>query len=87
MIVTDRQPRLTHRVKIHQSSAVGIERMCQWCHERFGTRFSIVDRPVDRPTFGRDGVWQCTWEGGGLLTYTFSFDHEQDALMFQLKWS
>jgi hypothetical protein len=87
MIVTDRQPRLTHRVKIHQSSAVAIERMCQWCHERFGMRFSIVDRPVDRPKFGRDGTWQCTWKGGGLSTYTFSFDHEQDAVLFALRWS
>lgn len=89
MITTDRQPRLTHRVVIHQSSAVVIERMCQWCHERFGMRFSIVDRPADRPTFGRDGTWQCVHDGSNRyqVTYIFAFDHGQDALMFQLKWA
>ena len=83
MIVTDRQPRLTHEVIIHAKSNVDIERMCSWCHKQFGMRFSIVDRP----NFGRDGTWQCTWKGGGLSTYTFSFDHEQDAVLFALRWS
>jgi hypothetical protein len=89
MIVTNRQARLTHRVKIHQSSAVVIEQMLSWCHERFGTRFSIVDRPVDRPKFGRDGTWQCVHDGSNRhqVTYIFAFDHGQDALMFQLRWS
>ena len=86
MIVVDRQPRLTHKVKINDTSAVKIERMCAWCHAQFGKRFAIIDRPDERPTFGPDGTWQCTWEGGGLSTYTFQFDHEQDAVLFALRW-
>jgi hypothetical protein len=90
MIVTDRQPRLTHEVIIHAKSNVDVERMCSWCHKQFGMRFSIVDRE----TFGRDGVWQCI--AGTLryhsdiysyLKYTFSFDHEQDAVVFALRWA
>ena len=87
MIVVDQQPRLEHKVIMPQKSAVEIERMCTWCHSQFGRRFSIVDRPVERPTFGRDGRWQCTWDGPGLASYTFQFDHEQDAVLFALRWS
>ena len=82
MIVVDRQPRLEHKVIIHQASAIEIERMCAWCHQQFGRRFSITDRE----TFGRDGRWQCTWDGPGLASYTFQFDHEQDAVLFALRW-
>jgi len=85
MIVTDRQPRLTHEVIIHAKSNVDVERMCSWCHKQFGTRFSIVDRP----NFGRDGTWQCVYDGRGReqVTYIFSFDHEQNAVLFALRWS
>jgi hypothetical protein len=83
MIVVNKQHRLEHKVIMHQTSAVEIERMCQWCHDQFGKRFSITDRE----TFGRDGTWQCTWDGGGLASYTFCFDHEQDALLFTLRCS
>ena len=72
---------------IHSKSNVEIERMCTWCHDRFGKRFSIVDRPQK---FGQDGTWQCLWRKGDLWispVYEFSFDHEQDALLFTLKWS
>lgn len=72
---------------IHSKSNVEIERMCTWCHDRFGKRFSIVDRPQK---FGRDGVWSCLWRKGDLWispVYEFSFDHEPDALLFTLKWS
>lgn len=89
MIRVDQQERLTHKVKIHGKSAVEIERMCAWCHEQFGLRFSIVDRPVDRPTFGRDGAWQCIYDGRDRdqVTYIFSFDHNKYATMFMLRWS
>jgi hypothetical protein len=88
MIQVDRQERLTHKVKIHGKSATEIERMCTWCHSQFGRRFSIVDRV----NFGRDGTWQCLWTGLNSSTrytagYEFSFDHEQDAVLFALKWS
>lgn len=88
-MIVEKKERLTHKVEIHGKSAVEIERMCTWCHDRFGKRFSIVDRPVDRPTFGRDGTWQCIYDGRDRdqLTYIFSFDHEQDSLLFTLKWS
>jgi hypothetical protein len=95
MIVVDRQERLTHKVIINDTTAVNVERMCTWCHSQFGKRFSIVDRPVWRPTYGRDGrdgVWQCLWTGLNSSTrytagYEFSFDHEQDAVLFALRWS
>jgi hypothetical protein len=83
MIVTNQQLRLTHRVKIHQSSAAEVERMCSWCHQRIGKRFAVIDRV----NFGVDGTWQCTWEGGDLSTYTFRFDHKQDAVVFALRWA
>jgi hypothetical protein len=90
MINIDKQQRLTYKVVVDQSSTVNIERMCSWCQEHLGRRFSIVDRE----TFGRDGVWQCIWQGNtgarlsnGLLRYTFSFDHEQDAVLFALRWA
>ena len=89
MIVTNGERRLEHKVKIHDKSNIEIERMCSWCHECFGKRFSIVDRPVDRPKFGRDGTWQCTHDGRDRdrVTYIFSFDHEQDAVLFTLRWA
>ena len=73
---------------IQDKSNVEIERMCTWCHNKFGKRFSIVDRTQK---FGRDGTWQCIWTGLDNNThhttrYKFSFDHEQDALLFTLKW-
>ena len=85
MIVTDRQPRLTHEVIIHAKSNVDVERMCSWCHKQFGIRFSIVERL----TFGQHGVWQCLYDsrGRGHAVYKFSFDHEQDAVLFALRWA
>lgn len=90
MIVTDDRPRLEHTVTVSRPSAVSIERMCTWCHEQFGRRFSIVDRG----SFGgRDGTWQCLYDGRPYdsrgrepITYIFSFDHEQDAVLFSLRW-
>jgi hypothetical protein len=86
-MIVDKKERLTHNVMIHGKSAGHVERMCTWCHDRFGKRFSIVDR---LPKFGRDGVWSCLWRKGDLWispTYEFSFDYEQDALLFTLRWS
>ena len=83
MIVVDRQPRLEHKVIIHTMSSIQIERMCTWCREQFGMRFSMVDRP----NFGRDGTWQCTWGGSGVASFTFRFDHSDDAVLFALRWS
>lgn len=83
MIVIDHQPRLEHKVKIDRTSTAEVERMCSWCHQQFGKRFAAIDRV----NFGVDGTWQCTWEGGGLSTYTFSFDHDLDAVMFALRWA
>lgn len=89
MITVDLKPRLTHEVLIRDRSNVEVERLCTWCHEQFGIRFSIVDRPVDQPNFGRDGVWQCIYDGflrDRTPAYKFSFDHEQDAILFALRW-
>ena len=89
MIVTNGERRLENKVKIHDKSNIEIERMCSWCHDHFGKRFSIVDRPVDLPKFGRDGTWQCTHDGRARdqVTYIFSFDHEKYATMFSLRWA
>lgn len=87
VMIVEKKERLNHHVMIHSKSNVEIERMCTWCHDRFGKRFSIVDRPQK---FGQDGTWQCLWRKGDLWispVYEFSFDHEQDALLFTLKWS
>jgi predicted 3-demethylubiquinone-9 3-methyltransferase (glyoxalase superfamily) len=87
-MIVDKKERLTHNVIIHGKSNVQIERMCTWCHDKFGTRFSIVDRPQK---FGRDGTWQCLWRKEEDMwkspVYEFSFDYEQDALLFTLRWS
>jgi hypothetical protein len=86
-MIVEKKERLNHHVMIHDKSNVEIERMCTWCHDRFGKRFSIVDR---LPKFGLDGTWQCLWRKEDLWispVYEFSFDHEQDALLFTLKWS
>ena len=84
MITVDLKPRLTHEVLIQPKSTVDIERMCTWCQEQFGIRFSIVERL----TFGQHGVWQCIYTGRGRdhAVYKFSFDHEQDAIIFALRW-
>ena len=89
MITVDKQARLTHEVLIRDRSSVEVERLCTWCHEQFGIRFSIVDRSVERPDFGLHGVWQCIYTGRGRdhAVYKFSFDHEQDAILFALRWS
>ena len=87
-MIVEKKERLTHNVIIHGKSNVDIERMCTWCHDKFGKRFSIVDRPQK---FGRDGTWQCLWRKEEDMwkspTYEFSFDYEQDALLFTLRWS
>lgn len=84
MITVDLKPRLTHEVLIQPKSTVDIERMCTWCQEQFGIRFGIVERL----TFGQHGVWQCIYTGRGRdhAVYKFSFDHEQDAIIFALRW-
>jgi hypothetical protein len=90
MIKVDKQPRLTHEVLIRDKSNVEVERLCTWCHEQFGIRFSIVDRPDEQPNFGRDGVWQCIYDGflrDRVPAYKFSFDHEKDAILFALRWA
>jgi hypothetical protein len=90
MITVDKQARLTHEVLIRDRSNVEVERLCTWCHEQFGIRFSIVDRPVEQPTFGRDGTWQCIYYGflrDRVPAYKFSFDHEKDAILFALRWT
>ena len=87
MITVDLKPRLTHEVLIQSKSNFDIERMCSWCQEQFGIRFSIVDRE----SCGLDGVWQCIYDGIGrdhdvYAVYKFSFDHEKDAIIFALRW-
>jgi hypothetical protein len=85
MITVVLKPRLTHKVLIRDRSNVEIEQLCSWCHEQFGIRFGIVDRL----TFGNHGVWQCTYDGflrDRTPSYNFSFDHEQDAILFALRW-
>lgn len=83
MIVVDKQSRLEHKVVIHTTSSVAVEKMCEWCHEQFGKRFAVVDRV----NFGRDGTWQCTWGGVDVASFTFQFDHGEDAVLFALRWS
>jgi hypothetical protein len=87
MIIVNKQPRLEHTIIIQQAPAVQIERMCTWCHEHFGKRFSITDRE----TFGRDGTWQCLLfrkhEVPREIIYEFSFDNEKDAVLFALRWA
>jgi hypothetical protein len=90
MTTVDKKSRLTHKVLIRDRSNVEVERLCTWCHEQFGIRFSIVDRPVEQPTFGRDGTWQCIYDGflrDRVPAYKFSFDHEKDAILFALRWT
>lgn len=84
MITIDKNPRLTHEVLISDRSSVEVERLCSWCYEQFGIRFSIVERL----TFGPHGVWQCIYTGRGRdhAVYKFSFDHEKDAIFFRLRW-
>jgi hypothetical protein len=89
MITMDKKPRLTHEVLIRDRTNLEVERLCTWCLEHFGMRFSIVDRPVEQPNFGRDGTWQCIYDGflrDRVPAYKFSFDHEQDAVLFALRW-
>jgi hypothetical protein len=83
MIVIDKQLRLEHTIIIHQTSSVELERMCEWCHQQFGKRFAVVDRV----NFGRDGTWQCTWDGREMASFTFQFDHSKDAVLFALRWA
>lgn len=85
MITIDKKPRLTHEVLIQSKSNFDIERMYSWCYEQLGIRFGIVDRE----SCGLDGVWQCMYTGKGRdhAVYKFSFDHEQDAILFALRWS
>jgi len=90
MITVDKQPRLTYEVLLRDRTNLEVERLCTWCLEHFGMRFSIIDRLVQNPNFGRDGVWQCIYEGfqrDRVPAYKFSFDHEQDAVLFALRWS
>jgi hypothetical protein len=88
MNVVDRQERLTHKVVMRpQTSMVEIERMCTWCHEHFGKRFTFSDRG----TFGPDGTWQCLllrkYDFPKEIVYEFSFDNEKDAVLFALRWA
>lgn len=81
----DKKSRLPHKVLIRDRSNIEIERMCSWCHEQFGIRFSIVDRS----DFGYSGVWQCVYDGflrDSTPAYKFSFDNEKHANWFALRW-
>jgi hypothetical protein len=90
VITINKKSRFIYEVLIRDRSNVEVERLCTWCHEQFGIRFSSVDRPVEQPMFGLDGVWQCIYDGflrDRVPAYKFSFDHEQDAVLFALRWS
>ena len=47
-----------------------------WCHENLGRDWWKDEE---------DGVW--SWQVGKDLTTEFQFKHEQDALLFALRWA
>lgn len=49
-----------------------------WCEERFGKRWSVIDR---------EGIWCCFWDGQkNPKSYRFEFQYEKDAVLFSLTW-
>ena len=53
----------------------------QWCEDQFGSRWSPLDN--------REGQWCCFWRGTqnqDPRRWEWLFEHEQDAMLFTLKW-
>ena len=53
----------------------------EWCEQQFGQRWSAVDN--------RQGRWCCFWRGPRApdpARWEWLFEHEQDAVLFSLKW-
>jgi len=82
MMVTDNQRRLTHQVVIAPAPYAKIQQICTWCQNQFGKSFGIIDSDID-------GTWRGVYHeisSGVPISYKFLFDHEDDAVLFALKW-
>ncbi len=60
----------------------------QWCYGQFGPRWGLVESKNE----SRSGTWTVLWIGHdsrGQLSrnYRWHFAREQDAMLFQLRWS
>jgi len=52
-----------------------------WCRSEWGERWSVTEN--------RQGTWCCFWGGfrEAKGNYVYHFAHEQDAVVFALRWS
>ena len=51
----------------------------KWCEDMFGPRWEVIGN--------RQGRWCVFWTGRSVPgTYEWSFEREQDFLLFALKW-
>jgi hypothetical protein len=55
------------------------QRQIDWCTEKFGKRWSVIDN--------REGTWTCFWAGvDSPRNYRWLFKDEKDLVMFVLRW-
>jgi hypothetical protein len=53
-----------------------------WCRQRWGQEWSVINN-------NRAGVWSCFWagtRGANRGDYRYVFEHQQDAMLFSLRW-
>jgi hypothetical protein len=68
---------LDHEVLIHKDQ---YREASRWCRLQFGLRWEAIDY--------RSGVWSVFWAGrDNPAMYSFCFAHEQDLLLFVLRWA
>ena len=72
---------LPHEVYVPKHKVREAER---WCKTELGERWSVISN--------RQGLWSCFWVGPRSKqhqagTYQFSFDNEEIAMWFALRWS
>ena len=77
MTVTFQQYRhLDHEALIHKSQHHAAMR---WCEAQYGARWEALSH--------RSGVWCVFWAGRDHYDqYKFCFAHQQDMMMFVLRW-
>ena len=52
----------------------------EWCKEKFGPRWEAIGN--------RQGKWCVFWRGReNFSQYEWNFEHEEDAVLFSLRWS
>ena len=76
------QSRLEYLVVIKVISSDELNEIATWCHDQFGLKVTVDIHA----NYIFDRTWRLSSNSNYFSGYSFSFDREQDAILFALKW-